>query len=140
MSAISEINSSPQWVCDIETFIAFKITNMLSGDNANAIVEAANNSGQSLILTIHSLIPHLPILAKWNEDTALIEFESWTANRDLDIPFLSSDLAKSPAGLPPSGLAEPALPPVIVPASDHMYPIVLSLLRLIPMWVLPLQL
>ena len=140
MSAISEIDSGPQQVCDIETFIAFKIANVMSDSDANAIVEAANNSGQSLTLTIHSLIPRLPILAKWNEDAALVEFESWTANRDLDIPFLSSDLAKSPAGRPPSGLAEPALPPVIVPASDCMYPIVLSLLRLIPMRVLPLQL
>ena len=121
-------------------FITSKLANKVSDDDTAAIVDAAIHSGQSLISTIRSLIPCLPILAEWKEDDALAEFESWIANRDLDIPFLSSDIAMSPAGPPPSGLAAPALPLVDAPASDHMSPIILSLLRLIPSWVLPLQL
>ena len=113
---------------------------MLSFGDASAIVDAANNSGQSFISTIRALIPRLPMLAKWNEDAALKEFESWVANRDLDIPFLSSDIAPPPTGCPPSELAVPALPPVDIPASDRMSPTILSPLRLMPLWVMPLRL
>ena len=105
--------------------------------NAAAIVDAANNSGQSLILTICSLIPRLPMLAKWDENAVLEEFESWVANPDLDIPFLSDDIDAPPAGPPPSGLAEPAQPPADIPASDHMSPTVLSPMRLMPIRVMP---
>ena len=140
MSDISEVPSGSQWTRDIGTFITFKIADRISDVGSAAIVDAAIHSGQSLISTIHSLIPRLPILAKWDENIALEEFESWITNRDLDIPFLSSDLAKSPAGPHPSGLAVPALPPVVTPASDHMSPIVPSPMRLIPLRVMPLQL
>ena len=112
---------------------------MVTGDAA-AIVDAANNSGQSLILTIQSLIPRIPMLAKWDENAALKEFDSWVANPDLDIPFLSSDIDTSPAGPPPSGLAQPAQPPVDIPASDCMSPSILSHMRLMPLWVVPLRL
>ena len=140
LSDISEIPSGSQWTRDIGTFLTSKLADRVSGDDTAAIVDAAIHSGQSLISTIWSLIPRLPILAKWDEISALAEFESWIADRDLDIPFLSSDVAMSPAGPPPSGLAVPALPPVDAPASDRMSPVFLSLMRLIPLWVLPLWL
>ena len=126
MSAISEAPSNPQRVHDIKTFIGFKIADILSSGDAAAIVNAANNSRQSLISTIHSLIPRIPLLAKWDEDAALKEFESWVANPDLDIPFLSDVVGALPAGPPPSGLAVPAQPPTDAPASDHMSPTILS--------------
>ena len=112
----------------------------MSNGDAAAIVDAANNSGQSLISTIRSLIPRLPLLAKWDENAALKEFDSWVANPDLDIPFLSDNIDELPTGPPPSGLAVPAQPPTDIPASDHMSPTVLSPVRLMPMRVMPLQL
>ena len=127
LSDISEAFSGSQRTRDIGTFVTSKLADKISDDDTAAIVDAAIHSGQSLISTIRSLIPRLPILAKWNEDAVLAEFKSWIANRDLDIPFLSSDVAMSPAGPPPSGLAAPALPPVDTPASDRMSPIILSL-------------
>ena len=111
---------------------------MVIGDAA-AIVDAANNSGQSLISTIWSLIPRIPMLAKWDENAALVEFESWVVNPDLDIPFLSSDIDMLPAGPPHSGLAVPAQPPTDIPASDHMSPTILSPMRLMPLQVVPSQ-
>ena len=140
LSAISEAPSDPQRVRDIETFIRFKIADILSNGDAAAIVNAANNSGQSLISTIRSLIPRLPILAKWDKGAALKEFESWVANPDLDIPFLSDDIGAPPVGPPPSGLAEPAQPPVDTPAPDRMSPTILSPMRLMPLRVVPLRL
>ena len=136
----SDDPSASQYIRDIESFVGFKIADKLSLGDASAIVEAANNSGLSLISTIRALIPRLPILAEWNEDAALKEFESWVANRDLDIPLLSSDIATSHAGRPPSELAVPAPPPADVPAPDRMSPTVLSPLRLMPFWVTPLRL
>ena len=136
----SDAHSVSQQIRDIETFIGFKVADILSFGDASAIVDAANNSGQSFISTIRALIPRLPLLAKWNEDAALKEFESWVANRDLDIPFLSSDIAPPPAGRPPSELAVPALPPADIPASDCMSPTILSPLRLMPLRVMPLWL
>ena len=112
----------------------------MSNGDATAIVTAANNSGQSLISTIQSLIPRIPMLAKWDENAVLEEFESWVTNPDLDIPFLSEDVDEPPAGLPPSGLAVPAQPPADIPASDHMSPTVLSPLRLMPIRVMPSRL
>ena len=89
----SDAHSGSQRIRDIESFIGFKVANRMSLGDASAIVNAANNSGHSLISTIRALVPRIPILAKWNEDAALKEFESWVANRDLDIPLLSSDIA-----------------------------------------------
>ena len=140
LSAISENYSGSQRVCDIETFIGFKIANRISNGDATAIVTAANNCRQSLILAIRSLIPCLPILAKWDKNAALEEFDSWVANPALDIPFLSTNIDAPPAGPPPSGLAEPAQPPTDIPASDRMSPTVLSPSRLMPLQVMPLRL
>ena len=140
LSAISEALSDSQRVRDIETFIGLKIADIMSTGDAAAIVDAAGNSGASLILTIRSLIPHIPLLAQWNEDAALEEFESWAANWDLDVPFLSDVIGAPPAGPPPSGLAQPAQPPVDNPASDHMSPTIPSPLRLMPLRVVPLRL
>ena len=140
MSAISESCPDSQRIRDIETFIGFKIADIMSTGDAAAIVDAANNSGQSLISTIRSLIPRLPLLASWDENAALKEFESWVANPDLDIPFLSDNVVEPPAGPPPSGLAVPAHPPADIPASDRMSPTVLSPVRLMPMRVMPSRL
>ena len=136
----SDAHSGSQRIRDIETFVGFKVANRMSLGDASAIVDAANNSGLSLVSTIQALVPRLPILAEWNEDAALKEFESWVANRDLDIPLLSSDIATLHAGRPPSELAVPALPPADIPAPDCMSPTVLSPLRLMPLWVTPLRL
>ena len=140
LSAISEAPSDPQRVRDIETFIGFKIADIMSTGDAAAIVTSANNSGASLVLTIRSLIPRIPLLACWGEDATLKEFEHWIENQDLDIPFLSESISALPAGHPPSGLAEPAQPPADAPASDRMSPTVPSHLRLMPLRVVPLRL
>ena len=140
LSAISEAPSDPQRVRDIETFIGFKIADIMSTGDATAIVASAGNSGASLVLTIRSLIPRIPLLARWDEDAALQEFEHWIENQDLDIPFLSESIGAQPTGPPPSGLAEPAQPPADVPASDRMSPTAPSPLRLIPLRVVPLRL
>ena len=140
LSDILEIPSGSQRTRDIGTFITSKLADRISGDDTAAIVDAAIHSGQSLISTIRTLIPRLPVLAKWDEVDMLAEFESWIADRDLAIPFLSSDVAMSPVGPPPSGLAAPAQPPVDTPASDSMCPFTLSPVRLIPSQVLPLRL
>ena len=140
LSAILEAPSDPQRVHDIETFIGFKVADIMSTGDAAAIVAAAGSSGASLVLTIRSLIPRFPLLAHWNEDAALREFESWIENQDLDVPFLSNVIGAPPAGPPPSGLAEPAQPPEDVPASDRMSPTVPSPMRLMPLRVVPLQL
>ena len=118
LSAISEVPSDSQCTQDIGTFITYKLADRASSDDTAAIVDAAIRSERSLISTIQTLIPRFPILAWWDENDALAEFESWIVDRNIDVQFLSSDVAMSPTGLPPSGLAEPTLPPVNAPASD----------------------
>ena len=112
----------------------------MSPGDAAAIVAAAGSSGASLVMTIRSLIARIPLLAHWNEEAALKEFEDWIENQDIDIPFLSDNPGAPPAGPPPSGLAEPAQPPADVPAYDRMSPTVQSPLRLMPLRVVPLRL